>query len=494
MKRVNALATAALAGLIAWTPVGAQTSPPPPKVDEHAQAEALRLVDEWLGSVQAFDRIPALSAAVVQGDRIVWSKGWGTLDAAHAIPATSKTLYSICSISKLFTSVSLMQQWEAGRVRLDEPVSTYLPWATLKPSGEDSLPITLRAILTHSAGLPRESDYPYWTGPDYPFPTREQIKAKFGEQSPLWAASQRFQYSNLGLTLAGETVAAVSRTPYGDYAQSHVLDPLALKDTHPFLPMDLYGKRLAVGWGAIERDGNRPLLKPFDARGVTPAAGYTSTAEDLGKFAIWQFRLLRTGHEEVLKASTLREMQRVQFMDPDWKTSWGLGFTVSHRGDQTYVGHGGDCPGYHTTLQLRPATETAVIAMLTGADHPGAYAQAAFDLLDKRKAFKFKGDPPAAVDLEAYAGRYGGQPWSAETLVTPWAGGLAMVSLPSTKPADELTLLKPKGGDLFRRVRDDGTEADEIRFERDGAGKVVRFIQFSNPRERIGPLEAKRTD
>ncbi len=494
MNSMRPAATALCAALLAWTPVAAQTSPPPPPVDAKAQAEALRLVDEWLGGVQAYDRVPALSAAVVQGDRIVWSKGWGTVDAAHTIPATSKTLYSICSISKLFTSVSLMQQWEAGRVRLDEPVSTYLPWAKLKPSADDSLPITLRTILTHSAGLPRESDYPYWTGPDYPFPTHDQIKAKFSAQSPLWAASQRFQYSNLGLTLAGETVAAVSGTPYADYAQTHVLDPLGLKDTHPFLPMDLYGKRLAVGWGAVERDGSRPLLKPFDARGVTPAAGYTSTAEDLGKFALWQFRLLRTGHEEVLKASTLREMQRVQFMDPDWKTSWGLGFTVGHRGDQTYVGHGGDCPGYHTTLQLRPATETAVIAMLTGAESPGAYAQAAFDLLDKRKAFKFRGAPPAAVDLEAYTGRFGGQPWSSEIVVTPWAGGLAMVSLPSHKPADELTILKPKGGDVFRRIRDDGTEADEIRFERDAAGKVVRLIQFSNPRERTGALDAQRTE
>ena len=52
-------------------------------------------------------------------------------------------------------------------------------------------------------------------------------------------------------------------------------------------------------------------MKPFDTKGVTPAAGYTSTVEDLGKFASWQFRLLRTGKENVLKASTLREMQRV---------------------------------------------------------------------------------------------------------------------------------------------------------------------------------------
>jgi hypothetical protein len=390
----------------------AQTIPSTDKNDAVASPEALRLVDVWLDSVQAYNKIPALSAAVVQGDKVVWSKGYGTLDAAHKIPATSQTIYSICSISKLFTSIALMQQWEAGRVRLDEPLTTYLPWATLKPLDQDGMPITLRAMLTQSAGLPRESDFPYWSGPDYPFPTHDELKAKLAEQTPLWPASRWYQYSNLGLTLVGET-----------------------------------------------------------------------------RFAIWQFRLLRSEQQEVLKASTLREMQRVQFTDTDWKTTRGLGFAVARDSDQTYVGHGGDCPGYHSTLSLRPATETAITAMLTGAEHPGVYAAAMFQLLDKRKAFAFK-TPDAAkgVNLEDFAGRYSAQPWSAEAIIVPWAEGLAVLSLPSVNPARELTILKAKGGDVFRRVRDDGSEADEVRFERDKSGNVVRYIQFSNAQSRVGPL------
>jgi CubicO group peptidase (beta-lactamase class C family) len=467
----------------------AQATSDPKEKEERARTEVLRLIEVWLDSVQAYNHIPALSAAVVQGDKTVWSKGYGTLDAAHKIPATAQTIYSICSISKLFTSIALMQQWEAGRVRLDEPLTTYLPWATLKPLDQDGMPITLRAMLTHSAGLPRESDFPYWSGPDYPFPTHDELKAKLAEQTPLWPASRWYQYSNLGLTLVGETVAAVANEPYGAYSQNHILGALGMQDTHPFMPMPLYGKRLAVGWGALTRDGTRELLKPFDTRGVTPAAGYTSTVEDLARFAIWQFRLLRTGHGEVLKASTLREMHRVQFTDVDFKTTRGLGFAVAREGDQTYVGHGGDCPGYHSTLSLRPETETAVIAMLTGADRPGLFAAATFQLLDKRKAFAFKApDAAKGVNLEDFAGRYSAQPWSAETIIVPWAEGLAVLSLPSVNPARELNLLKAKGGDVFRRVRDDGSEADEVRFERDKSGNVVRYIQFSNAQIRVGPL------
>lgn len=489
MKPIRMMLAGALASCVTMAAAAAQAPAAPPPGADQGRPEAIRLIDAWLDAAQVYDRVPSLSAAIVQGDDLVWSKGYGTLDAAHKVPTTATTVYSICSISKLFTSIALMQQWEAGKVRLDEPITTYLPWAQLKPVEQDSVPITLRAVLSHSAGLPRESDFPYWRQEDYPFPTREQLRQKLAVQEPLFPASRWFQYSNLGLTLAGETVAAVSRQPYADYAQSHVLGPLGLKDTHPFLPMDLYGTRLAVGWGAIKRDQTRDLLKPFDARGLTPAAGYSSTVEDLGRFAAWQFRLLRTEKPEVVKASTLREMQRVQFTDPDWKTTWGLGFSVSHVGEHTYVGHGGDCPGYHSTLSLRPDSETAVVAMLTGTEAPSRYATAIFALLDKRKAWAFKGAPPATgVDLEAYAGHYSDQPWGAEVAVAPWAGGLAIISLPSNDPLARLTVLKPKGGDVFRRVRDDGSEAEDYRFQRGPDGKVTGFMHFSNPSPRTGPL------
>jgi CubicO group peptidase (beta-lactamase class C family) len=488
MRLCKSILAWVMSSVLVATAATAQTPAVGPKKEEAARAEALRLVDVWLDSVQAYQRLPALSAAIVQDDKIVWSKGYGKLDVAHKIPATAQTLYSICSISKLFTSVALMQLWEAGQVRLDEPFVTYLPWATLRPLERDSVPITLRAMLSHSAGLPRESDFPYWTAPDYPFPTRDEIKARITEQTPLWPASRWYQYSNLGLTLVGETISAVSGESYADYVQHHVLDPLHLKDTHPFMPMSLYGKRLAVGWSAETREGTRELVRPFDARGVAPAAGYVSTVEDLGRFAAWQFRLLRTEAPEVLRASTLREMQRVQFADPAWKVTRGLGFGVSRRGEQTYVGHGGDCPGYHSVLSLRPATGTAVTAILTGAEHPAPLAASVFELLDKRKNWSFKDPLPADVDLEAYVGRYSSQPFNAETAIMPWAGGLAVLSLPTVDPAGDLLVLKPKGDDVFRVLRLDGSEADEVRFERDKSGRVIRFVQFSNFSKRLGPL------
>ena len=481
MKRTLATLLCVCVLLLCAVTVNAQTSKAATE-----RTEAFRLVDAWLDAEQAYEHVPALSAGVVVGDDLVWAKGYGTIDAQHTVAATPQTIYSICSISKLFTSVALMQLYDAGKVRLDEPITTYIPWAKLKPLSEDSGPITVRGILSHSAGLPRESDYPYWSGPDFPFPTRAQIQAKIGEQTALYPAERYFQYSNLGLTLVGEIVETVSAQPYANYAKTNILTPLGLSDTRPSYPTELIGKQLAVGWSSLKRDGTRDLLPPFDTKGVTPAAGYTSTVEDLGKFASWQFRLLRSGKESLLKPSTLYEMQRVQFMDPSWKTSWGLGFAVQHKGDKTYVGHGGSCPGYRTQLSMRNADQTGVIVMMNAMENPGKEVEGIYAILDKRKGYEFKDPAPASgVDLEAFVGHYSSKPWGPEEVVVPWAGGLALLGLPADKPGEDMAFLKPKGGDVFRRVRDDGSEAEEFQFQRDASGKVSGYIHFSNPMVRV---------
>ncbi|UOR09263.1 beta-lactamase family protein [Qipengyuania flava] len=452
-----------------------------------ALAEAMRAAELWIEGRRQYRRIPAISAAVVQGDATVWSKGFGTTDRAQQQPATPDTIYSICSISKLFTAVALMQQWEQGKVALDAPIQTYLPWAKLAADDRESVPVTLRGALTHSAGLPRESDFPYWTGPDYPFPSQAQVRATIGQQAPLYPASTTWQYSNLGLTLVGETVEAVSGQAYADYVSANILDPLGLEDTRPGIPADLYGEQMAVGWGALEADGSRPPIKLFDPAGITPAAGFSASVADLAKFAGWTLRLAESGEAEVLRASTLREMQRVHYISPDWQTSWGLGFSVRQEGGTTVVGHGGSCPGYRSALMIAPDEGMGVAVAMNAMDDPGTIARGIVALIKARGESK-PFDPVEGVDLAQYAGVYSGQPWGADSLLIPWAGGLTWIAPDTDEPARNLYRLKPLGGDRFRTVTDKGEERHEVVFERDSNGTVRAIRQHSNTSQRLRGL------
>ena len=97
--------------------------------------------------------------------RLLWSRGFGYAHLEEKVAARADTMYSICSISKLFTGVAVMQQRDAGTLGLDDPVAQHLPWFRINDAEAGSPPVTVRGILTHSSGLPRESDFPYWTGP-----------------------------------------------------------------------------------------------------------------------------------------------------------------------------------------------------------------------------------------------------------------------------------------------------------------------------------------
>jgi len=134
-------------------------------------SEAIRLIDTWLEAQRDYDRLPGLSAAIVTDQEILWSKGYGMADIEKEVPSSADTIYSICSISKLFTSVAIMRLRDAGKLRLDDLVAEHLSWFNLQQQYPDTGPITIRSLLTHSSGIPRESDYPYWNGPDFPFPT-----------------------------------------------------------------------------------------------------------------------------------------------------------------------------------------------------------------------------------------------------------------------------------------------------------------------------------
>ncbi|HEX4933031.1 MAG TPA: serine hydrolase [Gemmatimonadaceae bacterium] len=466
--------------LVTTASAAAQQPAPPTSLASHPRMrEATALLDKWLDAQRAYQRIPGLAAAAVHDQEVVWQGASGMADVERKIPATPATLYSICSISKLFTSISVMQLRDRGLVRLDDPVEKHLPWFNIRRAHPESGAITVEGLLTHASGLPREAAFPYWSAPDFTFPSRQQIIDALASEETLYPAETFFQYSNLGLTLAGEIVSTASGAPYADYVRANVLAPLGMASTYPEIPVDEKGRRMAAGYGPLTRDGTRALLPLFTSRGIAPAAGYASSALDLARFASWNFRLLAKGGTEVLAANTLREMQRVHFVDPSWETTWGLGFSVSRStpDNKTFVGHGGSCPGFQTQLQLQLDEKVAAVAMSNGMDvNAGALSRGIYDIVSP--AIKAAlGDSarkltPLDPALERYLGTYANA-WRGETEVIAWEGGLAVVSLPSDTPLRGLTKLRKVGEHTFRRVRTDGKLAEPWTFSVDAAGRAT---------------------
>jgi CubicO group peptidase (beta-lactamase class C family) len=500
-----ALLCAALAGAATVTPLAAQQ---PTRPAEHVRvAEALRVMDVWLEAQRAYEQIPGVSAALVHDQEVLWQGGYGYAHPDRRVPATAETIYSICSISKLFTGIALMQLRDRGLVALSDPVDRHLPWFTLRQAHPGTPVATVHGLLTHAAGLPRESDHPYWSAPDFAFPTREQIVEGVRNQETLYPAWRYFQYSNLGLALVGEIVAERSGVPYARYVEEQILAPLGMRDTRPFMPAELQDGSLATGFSALTRDGERRPVPFFDARGIDPAAGFSSTAADLARFAAWHFRMQRD-RSEVLHAHTLQEMTRVHYVDPAWNTFWGLAYSISRSDNTTFVGHGGSCPGYRSQLlmQLDDRVAAVFMANASGVD-TGKYVRGMYALLAPAlKEATRAGDqgPTAAasrtgeandvaasspavarVDLERYLGTFDSMPWGGEIAVVKWRDGLALLSLPTDNPVRAITRLQHVEDHTFRRIREDDQPGETVRFEIDGTGRAVALHRFENRYPRI---------
>lgn len=466
-------AIALLAALLPLFAFAADDKPP-------SREQALVLAARWLDAQRAYEEIPGISAAIVHDQTVLWSGGSGHADPATARSATADTLYSICSVSKLFTSLAVMQLRDEGKLALHDPLSKHLPWFKMA-AAEGGREATLIGALTHSAGLPRESDFPYWTG-EFDFPTREKIIERLPAQQPLYPSDRYFQYSNLGLTLAGEVVSARAGKPYDQYVRERILTPLGLTNTYPEIPLDEKGKRLAQGFSARRRDGTRAALPLFQTRGIAPAAGFASTAVDLAKFAMWQFRARDAKADPVLDPITLREMYRPHFVDPDFDTFWGVGFATWKIGDTVFVGHGGSCPGFRTAFTLDPEKKVGMVVMANanGVD-TGRYAKGLYDIVTPA----LKSETTATDALAAYTGSYDAFPWDGETIVVAWGDGLATVDVPTTEPMRALERLRKTGDHTFRRVRKDGTLAETYTFEMGADGKATKLWVHSNPYPRM---------
>jgi len=439
--------------------------------------EALAAYEKWIDGERAFLRIPGVASALVIDQEVVWQGGSGYADLVWKTPATPNTLYSICSISKLFTSLASLQLRDQGKLRLDDPVSKYLPWFTPKTAFPADGAITVEALLTHAAGLQRELADTLWVEPNMAFPTADEVMRGVADREVAYRPEQYVHYSNLGFTLAGAVVAAASGQSYADYVRANLIGPLGLTSTFPEMPAEERGKRLATGYSGIDREGARHPMPFFQTKAMAPAAGYASTPLDLAKFASWQFRLLEKGGKDVLAATTLREMHRVHFVDPGWETTWGLGFQVWRHDDKTFVGHGGSCPGYRTHLLLQPAEKIATIVMTNTFDaNAQALAQQAYQFLGPAVK-EARGDSTrslAAGDptLDRYLGTY----WSfgGEMEVIRWQGGLATMQVPSDNPVKSITRYRKIGDHTFREIRSDGALGERMTFDLGSDGKPFR--------------------
>jgi CubicO group peptidase (beta-lactamase class C family)/D-alanyl-D-alanine dipeptidase len=326
---------------------------PGPAVPEVYQ-DAVTVLEDFIQGEMAAKGIPALSVVLVDDQDIIWARGFGQARPGQDVAATPETVYRVGSVSKLFTDIAIMQLVEEGRVELDAPVTSYLP--ELSPRNTYGVPITLRQLMSHRAGLVREP--PVGNYFEDTEPTLAATVASLNGTELVHRPGERAKYSNAGIGVVGYVLERLSGKPFVDALEEAVLRPAGMTRSafHPRSDL-LPDLAEAYMWTYDGREFPAPTFQ----LGMSPAGSLYCTVTDLGRF----LSVLFAGGAPLLSREALEHMWTPQFAGPDAASGFGLGFMVSQLEGTRMVGHNGAMYGFATELAALPEEKLGVVVALT---------------------------------------------------------------------------------------------------------------------------------
>jgi CubicO group peptidase (beta-lactamase class C family) len=344
-------------------------------------------IDSLIAADLARRPVGSVTAGLVAGKELIWSKSYGDADMEKKTAADTDTVYRIGSITKMFTALMLEQLVEAGKVHLSDPVEKWFPEIkTVQGRYPDAPPITLVQLATHTAGLSREPDntdtYVKGAVADW----EKTLIAALPHTHYILEPGTRFSYSNIGFAILGAALSRAAGESYVEYVPKHIFQPLgmthsALERNAQMLPHLSKGYQLMGPNGGVDSETAQREHETGRGYKVPNGAIYT-TVGDLARFASF---LMGQGPVSVLKTASLEnfQMQLAVPADLELTHGYGIGFQVDRRENYVAFGHGGAVAGYTASLLMNRKAGFGVIVLSNGAANPDSIAQRSLDLLSK---------------------------------------------------------------------------------------------------------------
>jgi len=302
--------------------------------------------------------------SVVKDGKLLFARGYGYADLEKRTPVSPETtLFRPGSTSKLFTWTAVMQQVEQGKLDLDHDVNDYLDF---KIPPRDGKPVTLRQLMTHTAGF---EDTARGLLPRKPEDVNLERYLKTHIPARIFAPGEIVAYSNYGCGLAGYIVQRVSGEGFDEYVQKHIFEPLGMHHSSFAMPLPPpLAPLMAKGYKSAS-DG-KP--QPFELVDPAPAGAMSSSATDMANFMIAQLQGGRFGDTRILQQATAELMHSPQHTAAPGLAGFDLGFYQEDRNGQRIVGHGGDTIVFHSDLHLLLDANVGIFMSFNSAGDAGS--------------------------------------------------------------------------------------------------------------------------
>ena len=356
--------------------------------------------------------IPGVAVTIVVDGAIVAAGCLGHRDLERGLPMTANTVSPICSLTKSFTGVAVMQLVEAGKLWLDEPVVSYIPSFRVADE-EASRKITPRMLLSHRSGMGRTGHQPrMFEERVSPYKDRADLVGRLRDvvlQSPPNAV---WSYCNEGYVTLGLLVETLSGIGLEEYFETRIFQPVGMESTYTSFKRWRAASDRARGYDT-SAGGHEESHLPEDYRIYLSTGGICSTAHDLARY---QIATMAYSGSPLLSAGSLDQMHTVS--TPYGDTGWGYGFgwRIGWNGPRKVVEHGGSLPGVATHSLMVPSEKIGVIVVTNlGRAEVARLAERLADTLLEEPLYRPHVDDPLPFttayrlsdeDLSSYVGSY----------------------------------------------------------------------------------------
>ena len=442
-------------------------------------------LDTFVGAQMARRQIPGLSLAIIQDGRVVEARAYGVTDAGGGAAVTPSTLFQAGSISKSVAALGALHLVEQGKLTLDGDVNTTLTSWKVPASGFTSVtPITLRRLLSHTAGLTVHGFPGYAV--DAPRPTLVQVldgtppantEAIRSETPP----GARWNYSGGGYTVMQQMMLDVTGQPFPEYMRQTVLAPIGMSHSSYEQPLP---PEMAAATASGHYAGQKPVIGRWHVYPEMAAAGLWTTPTDLARFAI-EVQQSFAGRSSKVVSPAMTHRMLTEERDGD-----GLGLFLQGAGRTLLFNHNGRDEGFDASLNAFAETGQGIVVMINANDNSR--------MINRITAFVAKrygwptaaayvpplmsAEPVPAARLASYTGHY---ELMNNNMITFVAANGRLYSASDGLPDEEFI---PVSGDRFASV----DRNVRMTFTRDGAGAITGITWTQGDRDRavarVGPL------
>ena len=433
-------------------------------------------------SIREKDGIPGVAAAIVKNGEIIAAGGFGYRNPDAELPMTAQTVSPLCSLTKSFTGVAVMQLVDAGKLWLDEPVASYLPNFRVADT-EVSRKITPRILLCHKSGMGRTGHQSRMFTEPRPYQDRGELVSQLAEVQLQTPPNVAYSYCNEGYVTLGHLVETVSGIPLEDYFQSHIFDAVGMKRTYPRFSQ--WRSETDRSHGYVKKDGTYEETQfPENYNIYLSTGGICSTAYDYANYLIAS---MDYANSPLLSSGSLDAMQTVSMPFGDTGKGYGFGWSIAWNAGRKIVSHGGSIRSSITTYALMIPSEQLGVVVLT---NPGGAQQ-----IGEQLANSTLGTPllrPTPEDPLLFNTRY--TPPDPDILAQ-YIGTYTWVYQPNEEyqitlevERDKLTVQHPDGNPIsYIAIGPDtfmSQNSRPIHFVRDEEGNVTSLLQGGNAYQR----------